>query len=348
MFRWKRVWPVVSGLASGVWLKQKQGIKGFARKARSLNQKRLYGDRMNLEVCIGKLKLKNPVMTASGTFGYGEEYAEFVDLNRLGAVVVKGLSLNPMEGNPSPRICETPCGMLNAIGLQNVGLKDFLKKKLPYLRRFSTPVIVNVLANTIQGYVSLSNALDDSGVDGIELNVSCPNVKKGGITFGTDKKTLSRLISKVRQSVKKAVLITKLSPHVSNIQDFAKVAEDSGSEAISMINTIQGMAIDIETRRPRLSNITGGLSGPAIKPVAVRMIWESYNTVKIPIIGMGGITDARDAMEFMLAGATAVAVGTANFINPHVAGNIITGIEDYLKRKGIGDVKEIIGGMNQT
>jgi len=303
---------------------------------------------MNLSVTIGHLKLKNPVMTASGTFGYGEEYSEFVDLNKLGAIVVKGISLEPMDGNPPPRICETPCGMLNAIGLQNVGLKRFIKEKLPYLKNFDTPVIANILATTIQAYVRLSKALDDAGIDGIELNVSCPNVKKGGITFGTDKKTLSRLISKVRQSVKKAVLITKLSPNVSNIQDLAKVAEDSGSEAISMINTIPGMAIDIETRRPRLANITGGLSGPAIKPIAVRMIWESYNKVKIPIIGMGGITDARDAIEFMLAGATAVAVGTANFINPHVAESIITGIEDYLKRKGIGDVKEIIGGMNAT
>ncbi len=303
---------------------------------------------MDLSVTIGHLKLKNPVMTASGTFGYGEEYSEFVDLNKLGAIVVKGISLEPMDGNPPPRICETPCGMLNAIGLQNVGLKRFIKEKLPYLKKFDTPVIANILATTIQAYVRLSKALDDAGIDGIELNVSCPNVKKGGITFGTDKKTLSRLISKVRQSVKKAVLITKLSPNVSNIQDFAKVAEDSGSEAISMINTIPGIAIDIETRRPRLANITGGLSGPAIKPVAVRMVWESYNKVKIPIIGMGGITDAGDAMEFMLAGATAVAVGTANFINPHVAENIINGIEDYLKRKGIGDVKEIIGGMNAT
>src|SRR4030043_921881 len=247
---------------------------------------------MDLTVNIGHLKLKNPVMTASGTFGYGEEYAEFVDLNVLGAVVAKGKSLKPMEVNPSPRICETSCGMLNAIGLQNIGLKIFLKEKLPYLKKFDTKVIVNILGSTSDEYIKLSETLDDAGVDGIELNVSCPNVKQGGISFGTDKKTLSRLISKVRQSVKKAVLITKLSPNVSNIQDFAKVAEDSGSEAISMINTIPGMAIDIETRRPRLANITGGLSGPAIKPVAVRMVWESHNKVKIPIIGMGGITDA--------------------------------------------------------
>jgi len=253
-----------------------------------------------------------------------------------------------MEGNPPPRIWETPCGMLNSIGLQNVGLKRFLKEKLPFLKNFDTPVIANILANTIQGYVLLSRALDDAGVDGIELNVSCPNVKKGGMSFGTDKKTLGRLISRVRQSVKRAVLITKLSPNVSNIQEFAKIAEDSGSEAISLINTIPGMAIDIETRRPRLANITGGLSGPAIKPVAVRMVWESYNTVKIPIIGMGGIMEVRDAIEFMLAGATAVAVGTANFLNPKVAESIIAGIEDYLERKGVEDVKDIIGGINTT
>jgi dihydroorotate dehydrogenase (NAD+) catalytic subunit len=303
---------------------------------------------MNLSVTIGNLKLKNPVMTASGTFGYGEEYSEFVDLNKLGAIVVKGISLKPMEGNPPPRIWETPCGMLNSIGLQNVGLKKLLEEKLPYLKQFNTPVIANILANTVQGYVQLSKALDDSGVEGIELNVSCPNVKTGGISFGTDKKTLVRLISKVRQSVKNAVLITKLSPNVSSIQEFAKIAEDSGSDAISLINTIPGMAIDVETRRPRLSNITGGLSGPAIKPVAVRMVWESYNAVKIPIIGMGGIMNAGDAIEFMLAGATAVAAGTANFINPRAVESIIAGIEDYFQRNAINDVKEIIGGMNAT
>ena len=303
---------------------------------------------MNLSVHIGKLELRNPVMTASGTFGYGEEYSEFVDLNKLGAIVVKGISLKPMEGNPPPRIWETSCGMLNSIGLQNVGLKKLVEEKLPYLKQFNTPIIANVLANTVQGYVQLSKTLDDSGVEGIELNVSCPNVKKGGISFGTDKKTLVRLISKVRQSVKNAVLITKLSPNVSSIQEFAKIAEDSGSDAISLINTIPGMAIDVETRRPRLSNITGGLSGPAIKPVAVRMVWESYNAVKIPIIGMGGIMNAGDAIEFMLAGATAIAVGTANFINPRTVESIIAGIEDYFQRNAINDMREIIGGMNAT
>jgi dihydroorotate dehydrogenase (NAD+) catalytic subunit len=300
---------------------------------------------MDLTVNIGHLKLKNPVITASGTFGYGEEYSEFVDLNMLGAIVVKGISLKPMQGNPSPRICETPCGMLNAIGLQNIGLKRFLKEKLPYLRKFDTKVVVNILGRTLHEYAKLSKILDEEGVDGIELNVSCPNVKKGGIIFGTDKKTLARLISKVRQFVKKAILITKLSPNVSNIQEFSKVAEDAGSDAISLINTITGIAIDVETRKPKLANITGGLSGPAIKPIAVRMVWEASKSVKIPVIGIGGIMNAEDAVEFMLAGATAIEVGTANFVNPGATSDIIKGIETYLKKKGILDVRELIGGM---
>ncbi|MBM4128827.1 MAG: dihydroorotate dehydrogenase [Nitrospira sp.] len=300
---------------------------------------------MDLTVTIGHLSLRNPVMTASGTFGYGEEYSEYVDLNKLGAIVVKGISLKPREGNPPPRICETPCGMLNAIGLQNVGLRKFLKEKLPYLRKFDTKVIVNVLGDTVREYVKLSEALDNAGVDGIELNVSCPNVKRAGLLFGTDKKTLARLVSKVRQSVKQAVLITKLSPTVSNIQEFAKIAEGSGSDAISLINTIPGMAVDIETGKPKLANITGGLSGPAIRPIAVRMVWEAYHAVKIPIIGMGGIINYGDAVEFMLAGATAVAVGTANFVNPTATISIIHGLEQYLEKKGIKSIKEIIGGM---
>jgi dihydroorotate dehydrogenase (NAD+) catalytic subunit len=303
---------------------------------------------VDLTVQIGHLKLKNPVMTASGTFGYGEEYAEFVDLNMLGAVVAKGISLKPMEGNPSPRICETPCGMLNAIGLQNVGLKKFLKEKLPYLRKFDTRVIVNVFGNTINEYVKLSKALDNAGVDAIELNVSCPNVKKGGMIFGTDKKALAGLIAKVRQSVHKAILITKLSPNVSNIQEFSRIAEDTGSDALSLINTIPAIAIDIETRKPKLANITGGLSGPAIKPIAVRMVWEASKAVKIPVIGIGGIINAEDAIEFILAGATAIEVGTANFVNPKATTEIIEGIEAYLQRKGILDVKDIIGGMDGT
>ena len=303
---------------------------------------------MDLTVNIGNLKLKNPVMTASGTFGYGEEYEEFVDLNMLGAVVVKGISINPMEGNPSPRICETPCGMLNAIGLQNVGLKRFLKEKLPYLRNFHTKIIVNILGTSIGEYVRLSKALDDAGVDAIELNVSCPNVKKGGLAFGTDKKILSRLIAKVKQSVHSVTVIVKLSPNVSNIREFAKTAEDAGSDAISLINTIPGMAIDIETLRPKLANITGGLSGPAIKPIALRMVWEASGAVRIPVIGIGGIVNADDAVEFMLAGATAVQVGTGNFLNPRATVEIIEGIQTYLKRKTIRDIKKVIGSLHGT
>jgi dihydroorotate dehydrogenase (NAD+) catalytic subunit len=303
---------------------------------------------MDLTVDIGKLRLKNPVMTASGTFGYGEEYKEFVDLNMLGAVVVKGISLKPMEGNPPPRICETPCGMLNAIGLQNVGLERFLKEKLPYLRNFQTKIIVNILGKSIDEYVRLSEALADAGVDAIELNVSCPNVKQGGISFGTDKKILSRLITKVKQSVRNVTVIVKLSPNVSNIGDFAKTAEDAGSNAISLINTIPGMAIDIETLRPKLANITGGLSGPAIKPIALKMVWDASRAVRIPVIGIGGIVNADDAVEFMLAGATAVQVGTGNFLNPRATIQIIEGIQTYLKRKKSRDIKKVIGSLHGT
>lgn len=300
---------------------------------------------INLSVKIGKLELKNPVMTASGTFGYGEEYAEFVDLNRIGAIVVKGISLNPMEGNPPPRICETPCGMLNAIGLQNVGLKNFVDEKLPYLKKFKTKIIVNILGSSVNEYMKIAEELDETGIDGIELNVSCPNVKKGGILFGLSKKTLERLVIKVKRSIKNVVLITKLSPDIFNIREIAKIAEGSGSDAISLINTIPAMCIDIETWRPKLANITGGLSGPAIRPVAVRMVWEASKSVKIPVIGIGGIMNSNDAIEFMLAGATAVQVGTANFINPKTTVEIIEGIEGYLKKKNIRCIKEIIGAL---
>jgi dihydroorotate dehydrogenase (NAD+) catalytic subunit len=303
---------------------------------------------MNLTVEIGGLNLKNPVMTASGTFGYGEEYAEFVDLNMLGAIVVKGISLEPMAGNPAPRICETPCGMLNAIGLQNVGLKKFLKEKLPYLRKFDTSIIVNILGNSVREYVTLAKSLDEAGVDGIELNVSCPNVKKGGIAFGMDRKLLSGLIAKVRSTVKNSTLITKLSPNVSSIPEFAKTAEDAGSDVISLINTIPGMAIDINTGKPKLANITGGLSGPAIKPIALRMVWEASGAVKIPVIGIGGITNAEDAIEFLLAGAAAVQVGTGNFLNPKATTDIIDGLLAHLKRHSIHDINEIIGTIHGT
>jgi len=303
---------------------------------------------MDLSVNIGKLKLKNPVMTASGTFGYGEEYADFVDLNLLGGIVVKGISLKPMEGNPAPRICETPCGMLNAIGLQNVGLKTFLRDKLPYLRNFDTKIVVNILGNSVQEYVRLAKMLADTGVDGIELNVSCPNVKKGGMTFGIDPRSLAKLITAVKRTVSNTVLITKLSPNVSSIPDFSRVAEDAGSDAISLINTIPALSIDTETWKPRLANVTGGLSGPAIKPIALRMVWEASQAVSIPVIGIGGITNALDALEFLLAGASAVQVGTGNFLNPKATIEIISGLAAYLRRKNIQTIGDIIGGMKGT
>lgn len=299
-----------------------------------------------LDVQIGSMHLKTPVVSASGCFGYGEEYAEFVDLNRLGAVVVKGISLKPMHGNPPPRIYETPCGMLNSIGLQNIGLRRFLKEKLPFLRTFNTSVIVNILGNSVKDYEKLAGELDSAGVDAIELNVSCPNVKKGGILFGTDRKMLAKLVSAVRKSVQKAVLITKLSPSVSDISEFAGIAEDTGSDAVSLINTIPGLAIDVNSRKPRLRNGIGGLSGPAIKPIAVRMVHETYKRVAIPIIGMGGIMNASDALEFIIAGATAVAVGTANFINPLTTVEIIDGISDFMKQENLKTMDDLTGSFH--
>jgi len=299
---------------------------------------------VNLSVNLGKLKLKNPVMTASGTFAYGKEYSEFVDLNKLGAIVVKGISLKPMKGNPGPRICETPCGMLNAIGLQNVGLRGFLRQQLPYLKKLRTKIIVNVLGDSIDEYIELAGNLESAGVDAVELNVSCPNVKKGGIVFGTEPDLFRELIRNVRLNTS-VPLITKLSPNVTDVRIFAKIAEDEGSDAISLINTITGMSIDIRTRRPRLANTTGGLSGPAIRPVAVRMVWECHKTVRIPIIGIGGIISAEDAVEFFLAGAGAVAVGTGNFINPRATMDILEGIKSFMASEGIASIKELTGAV---
>jgi dihydroorotate dehydrogenase (NAD+) catalytic subunit len=299
---------------------------------------------LELKVKLGRLKLKNPIMTASGTFGYGKEYSEFIDLNKLGAIVVKGISVKPMKGNPSPRICETPSGMLNAIGLQNPGLKGFRKQQLPFLKTLKTKVIVNILGNSVDEYIELAEAMDEAGIDAVELNVSCPNVKKGGIVFGTEPKAFEDLITSVRKRVK-LPLITKLSPNVTDIKQFAKIAENSGSDIISLINTITGMSIDIRSRRPRIANITGGLSGPAIKPVAVRMVWECHKTVSIPIIGMGGIMSSDDAIEFMQAGASAVAVGTGNFINPRATTDVIEGIKTFMKTEGVNSVKEFTGSV---
>jgi len=300
---------------------------------------------VDTSVIIAGIRMKNPVMTASGTFGYGAEYSPYLDLNRLGAIVVKGLSVRPKKGNPTPRICETPAGMLNAIGLENVGVDVFVEKKLPYLRQFDTPVIVNMFGNNEDDYVAIAERLTGvNGVAGLEVNISCPNVKEGGIAFGTDTRVTHQLITKVRKATT-LPLIVKLSPNVTNIVDFAKTAADAGADALSLINTLLGMAIDIKTRRPRLANVTGGLSGPAIRPVAVRMVWQVRNNVKLPIIGMGGIMTADDAVEFMIAGATAVAIGTANFVNPSSSVAIADGIKSYMETNGIASVDELVGSL---
>jgi dihydroorotate dehydrogenase (NAD+) catalytic subunit len=299
----------------------------------------------NLSVDIAGLKLKNPVMTASGTFGYGEEYSEFVDLNRLGAIVVKGLSITPRQGNPTPRIVETPAGMLNAIGLQNIGVKAFIRDKLPFLSRFNTPVIVNFFGDSIDEYVQAAEELNGAkGVHALEMNISCPNKQAGWMVFGTDPKTMEQLVATVRKTTK-LPLIVKLSPNVTDIGLMAKVAENSGADAVSLINTLTGMVVDIKKRRPVLANNTGGLSGPAVRPVAVKMVREVYKAVHIPVIGMGGIMNASDALEFLIAGARAVAVGTANFVNPLATIEIIEGIEIYLKEEGFDDINDIIGSL---
>ncbi len=300
---------------------------------------------VDLTVKLGKLKLQNPVMTASGTFGYGDEYSEFVDINRLGAVVVKGLSLKPRPGNPAPRIVETPSGMLNSIGLQNIGIENFIKDKLPFLREFSTPVIVNFFGDTIPEYVEAAAKLSSvKGIHALEMNISCPNKQAGWIIFGTDPKVTYKVVSAVRKATG-LTLIVKLSPNVTDIALMAKVAEDAGADAVSVINTLTGLAINTTTRRPRLANIIGGLSGPAIKPVALRMVWECYKAVHIPIIGMGGIISADDAIEFFLAGASAIAVGTGNFVNPAATMNVLEGIKSYMSANGVKSLKELTGAM---
>ncbi len=301
----------------------------------------------NLAVSIAGLTMKNPVTVASGTFGFGREMAEFYDLSRLGAVTVKGTSLEPWAGNDYPRTVETPSGMLNAIGLQNGGLTDFLEDKLPFLRQFDTPVIVNVVGHSLEEYVQVAAALDKAdGVSALELNISCPNVKAGCLAFGSTPEGAAQVVSAVR-TLTRLPLITKLSPNVGNIVEIAHAAAEAGSDALSLINTLLGTAIDPWRRKFRLANVTGGLSGPAVKPVALRMVYEVARNVQVPIIGMGGIMTGIDAVEFMLAGATAVAVGTASFVNPMAALDVIHGIEKYLASMGIGDVNEIIGAVGK-
>jgi len=299
----------------------------------------------NMRVDIGGIEIKNPVMTASGTFGYAGEYVEFVDLNRLGAIVVKGLSLEPSMGNPPPRIVETPCGMLNAIGLENVGLAAFVKEKLPFLRRLDTPVFVNIYGKRTEEYAELAARLEDiDGVSGIEVNISCPNVKSGGMAFGAYPESAAEVVRAIRKQTTKPLMV-KLSPNVTDITKIAKSVEAEGVDSISLINTITGMAIDVETRRPKIANITGGLSGPAIKPVALRMVWQVAQTVNVPVIGIGGIITAKDALEFLIAGAVAVQVGTANFINPHATTDIIDGIESFLIERNISNISDIIATL---
>jgi len=304
--------------------------------------------KVDLSVTISGLRLKNPVLTAAGTFGYGEEYAPYLNLNTLGAIITKGISLTPAPGNPPPRICETPAGMLNAIGLQNCGLNAFIAEKLPFLRTLSTTLIVNFWGRTQREYQEMAKRLSDlPDIGGLEMNISCPNIKQGGISFGSTAKDAFAVVSAVRK-IASLPLMVKLSPNVGDIGAIAESVEEAGADAISLINTLYGMAIDVETRRPRLGNVIGGLSGPAIKPVAVRMVFEVARRVKIPVVGVGGIASAEDALEFLIAGARAVQVGTANFIQPDVTLDIIQGIERYLVQHGMKSVKEVIGSIELT
>jgi len=299
----------------------------------------------DLKTNIGGIELENPVMTASGTFGYAVEFEELVDLNRLGGIIVKGLSLKPSMGNKPPRIVETACGMLNAIGLENVGIEAFAKEKLPFLKKLSTPVFTNIYGKSISDYALLAARIDKlNEIAGIEVNISCPNVKAGGLAFGVVPETAAEVVGAVRKKTSKP-LIVKLSPNVTDITQIARAVEGAGADSLSLVNTITGMSIDIETRRSRLANITGGLSGPAIKPVALRMVWQVAQSVKIPVIGVGGIVCAEDALEFLIAGAAAIQVGTANFVNPHATIDIIEGIEEFLIKKKISSIRDIIGTL---
>jgi len=300
---------------------------------------------VDLNIDLNGLQLKNPVMTASGTFGYGEEFMDFFDIARLGGVLVKGTTLNHREGNPYPRMAETPQGMLNAVGLQNKGVRYFADEIYPRIKDIDTNMLVNVSGSTIEDYVetaSIVNELDN--IPGIELNISCPNVKEGGMAFGTSCPSAVAVVEAVRKVYKKHLMV-KLSPNVTNISEIAKAVEDAGADSVSLINTLLGMAINAKTRRPLLSTVTGGLSGPAVKPVALRMVWQVAQVVKIPIVGMGGIMNATDAVEFMLAGASAIQVGTANFIDPTVTVKIVDGLKQYCEENGFDKVSDLVGAM---
>jgi dihydroorotate dehydrogenase (NAD+) catalytic subunit len=297
----------------------------------------------DLSVAIGKLKLKNPVLVASGTFGFGEEYQDFMELDRLGAIIPKGISLKPMVGNLPPRIFETEGGILNSIGLQNPGFHEFIKDKLPFLTRIRTHLIVNFFGNTQKEYIELAGCLNEvPGISGLEMNISCPNVKQGGIAFCSDPRMTYRLVRAVRKSTQ-LPLIVKLSPNVTDIASLAKITEEEGADAVSLVNTFKAMAINIHSRKPELGNIIGGLSGPAIKPIALRMVWEVSQRVKIPVIGIGGIVKAEDAIEFILAGASAIQIGTANLVNPQTSLEVIQGIKNYLAENKIHCLRRLIG-----
>jgi dihydroorotate dehydrogenase (NAD+) catalytic subunit len=299
---------------------------------------------VDLSVDVAGIRMRNPVMTASGTFGYAREFEQYMDLNRLGALVVKTITRLPRAGNPPPRVVETPAGMLNAIGLQNVGIEAFIREKLPYLRRLEPPLIVNVAGGSVEDFRDLTKRIgDQEGVAGIELNVSCPNVA-GGLDFSTDPNLAYRVVKAARDATRLPI-IPKLSPNVTDIVAVARAVADAGADAISLINTLVGMAVDVRTRRPRIGNVTGGLSGPAIRPVAVRMVWQVAQAVRLPIIGMGGIVTAEDALEFIIAGATAVAIGTANFIDPAAAVKVIEGLERYCVTNGMPDIRQVIGSL---
>jgi dihydroorotate dehydrogenase (NAD+) catalytic subunit len=302
----------------------------------------------DMKISIGSLRLRNPVMTASGTFGYGEEYGSLVNLHRLGAIIVKGISLLPRQGTPPPRIAETACGMLNAIGLENVGLESFLSEKLPFLQGINTPLIVSILGDTVQDYQQLAARLDEEEkVAALEVNISCPNVKQGGVAFGTDPGMAHAVTKGVRQHFSRPVIV-KLSPNVTDITGIARAAEEAGADAVSLINTLLGMAIDIKSCQPKLANIFGGLSGPAIKPIGLRMVWQVAECVSIPIIGIGGITTTEDAIEYILAGACAVQVGTTNFINPRATEEIIQGIGAFLVENKMASIQDLIGRARQV
>jgi len=306
------------------------------------------GKNVDLSIKLGRISLNNPIMVAAGTFGFGEEYAKLIDLNKLGGIITKTVTLEPREGNPPPRLAETPAGLLNAIGLENPGIDVFLKKKMPFLSQFEAALIVNIAGEKEEDYLSLAERLNKKErIDALEINISCPNVKEKGLIFGTDPGRTFSLVKKLRE-VTNIPLVIKLTPNVTDISEIAQAAEEAGAEALSLINTIVGMSIDVETRRPKLGNITGGLSGPAVRPIAVRMVRDVFQKVGLPIIGMGGITCSEDALEFILAGASAVAIGTANFIDSRTAPRIVEGIKEYMQRKSIANFEDLIGWLENS